>query len=179
MNSDSDQAWHGHAPSSPITANRRRWPWVILIAILVLAGAGAGGVYAWPQIAPLVPSFSNALSGEKVAAADKEALPDLLASQQKVEDELAALGRSVADQQEQLKTLVDQLAALSSKVDALQRPAPPPAPPPPAAAELPVAPAAQGAPRPRRPPPVRAPKPTGPVSIGGAPLSAAPAGAAR
>lgn len=172
MSSDSNQAWHGHGPSGPLTTRRRRWPWLFLIALLVLLGVG--GVYAWPEIAPLIPALGNVVSGEKVAAGDKEALPDLLASQQKLEDDMATLSRSLTDQQEQLKTIVDQLAALTSKVDALQRPAPPPVPPQ-AAAESPQTPTAQAAPRPRRPP-VRAPKPpsSGPISTGGAPLNVAP-----
>ncbi|MHC2332764.1 hypothetical protein [Bradyrhizobium sp. USDA 4454] len=169
MTHDSDQAWHDHAPTRPIPAARRRWPWFLLI-VIILALAGAGGVYAWPQIAPLVPSLGNAAAGDK-AATDKEALPDLLAAQQKLEDDIGALGKSVADQQEQLKTITDQLAALASKVEALQRPAP--APVPPAAAEQPHAPVAQAAPKSRKPS-VRAPKPSGPISTGGAPLSAAP-----
>ncbi|QPF87812.1 hypothetical protein IC762_16610 [Bradyrhizobium genosp. L] len=173
MSNDSDQAWYGHPPSSPIPARRRRWPWFLLIVILALLGAG--GVYAWPQIAPLVPALGNTVSGDKAVAGDKEALPDLLASQQKLEDDLGALSRSVADQQEQLKTIVDQLAALTSKVDAMQGPAPAAAPPPAAAAaEPPRAPVAQAAPRPPRRPPIRAPKPSGPISTGGAPLNAAP-----
>lgn len=170
MTHDSDHAWHRHEPSSPLPVARRRWPRLLLIVILVLAGAG--GVYAWPQIAPLVPSLGNGAPGEKAAAADKETLPDLLATQQKLEDDVGALSKSVADQQEQLKTIADQLANLTSKVDALQRPAPAPAPPP-AVADQPHAPIAQAAPRPRKPP-VRAAKPSGPISIGGAPLNVAP-----
>ncbi|MGY3488734.1 putative coiled-coil protein SlyX [Bradyrhizobium sp. USDA 4011] len=174
MTNDSDQAWQHHAPSSPIPAVRRRWPWFLLI--VVLACAGAGGVYAWPQIAPLVPSLGNEAAGDKVAAGDKEALPDLLATQQKLEDDIGALSKSVADQQEQLKTVVDQLASLTSKVDALQRPALTPVPPPAtAAADQPHAPVAQAAAKPRKPPPVRTPKPAGPISTGGAPLNVAPA----
>ncbi|MGY4472864.1 hypothetical protein [Bradyrhizobium sp. USDA 3364] len=172
MTIDSDQAWQRHSPSSPVPAARRRWPWFLLI--LILACAGAGGVYAWPQIQPLVTSLGNAAPGDDAAASDKAALPDLLATQQKLEDDIGALNKSVADQQEQLKTVVDQLAALTSKVDALQRPAPAPVPPPTAAAaEPPHAPVAQAAPKPRRPP-VRAPKPAGPISTGGAPLNAVP-----
>ena len=98
MTNDSDQAWHGHAPTRPLPATRRRWPWFLLI-LVILALAGAGGVYAWPQIAPLVPSLGNVAAGDK-AASDKEALPDLLAAQQKLEDDVGALGKSVSDQQE-------------------------------------------------------------------------------
>ncbi|UFX47527.1 hypothetical protein HAP47_0012995 [Bradyrhizobium sp. 41S5] len=174
MTNDSDQAWQHHAPSSPIPAARRRWPWFLLIVII--ACAGAGGVYAWPQIAPLVPSLGNEAASDKVAAGDKETLPDLLATQQKLEDDISALSKSVADQQEQLKTVVDQLASLTSKVDALQRPAPAPVPQPAtAAADQPHAPVAQAAAKPRKPPPARAAKPAGPISTGGAPLNVAPA----
>ncbi|GKQ52729.1 hypothetical protein [Bradyrhizobium sp. Ce-3] len=171
MTHDSDQAWQRHVPSSPHPAARRRWPWFLLI-LVILALAGAGGVYAWPQIAPLVPSLGNVNSAEKVATDDKEALPDLLATQQKLEDDIGALNKSMADQQEQLKAVVDQLANLTSKVDALQRPAAA-AVPPPVAADQPQAPVAQAAPRPRKPP-VRTPKPSGPISTGGAPLNVAP-----
>ena len=172
MTNDSDQAWHHHAPTSPIPAARRRWPWFLLV--VGLACAGAGGVYAWPQIAPLVPSLGNTAASDKTAAGDKETLPDLLATQQKLEDDIGALSKSMADQQDQLKTIVDQLAALTSKVDALQRPGSAPVP---AAAitEQPHAPVAQAAAKPRKPP-VRAPKPSGPISTGGAPLNVAPGG---
>ena len=110
MTNDSDQAWHHHAPTSPIPAARRRWPWFLLVVVLAFAGAGG----------------------------------------------------------------VDQLAALTSKVDALQRPGSAPVP---AAAitEQPHAPVAQAAAKPRKPP-VRAPKPSGPISTGGAPLNVAPGG---
>jgi uncharacterized coiled-coil protein SlyX len=111
-----------------------------------------------------------------MTANDKDALPDLLATQQKSEEDLAALGRAVADQQEQMKIIIDQLVALTSKVEALQRAAP--APPPPAAAEPPHAPIAQAAPRPRKPP-SPASKPSGPISTGGTPLSVAPGDAAH
>jgi uncharacterized coiled-coil protein SlyX len=138
----------------------------------MLGLACAAGVYAWPEIATLVPSLGHQASGGGMTANDKDALPDLLATQQKSEEDLAALSRAVADQQEQLKIIIDQLVALTSKVEALQRAAQAPAPtPPPAAAEPPHAPIAQAAPRPRRPP-SQAPKPSGPISTGGTPLSA-------
>jgi uncharacterized coiled-coil protein SlyX len=173
MSNDSDQAWQGHALLDPPPARRRRWAWFLLCAILGLACAG--GVYAWPQIAALVPSLGHEASGGGMTANDKDALPDLLATQQKSEEDLAALSRAAADQQEQLKIIIDQLVALTSKVEALQRAAPAPAPPP-AAAEPPHAPIAQAAPRPRKPP-SPASKPSGPISTGGTPLTAAPSDA--
>jgi uncharacterized coiled-coil protein SlyX len=134
--------------------------------------ACAGGIFAWPEIAPWVLPVSHEASGKGTTAGDAEALPDILATQQKVTEDLAALGRTVADQQEQLKTIADQLAALTSKVEGLQR-AGPASVPLPDAAPPPRAPIAQAAPRPRKPP-SRTPKPSGPISTGGAPLSAAP-----
>ncbi len=47
-------------------------------------------------------------------------MTDLLAAQQKTADDLAAIDRTIADQQEQLKAIVSQLAELSSKIDALK-----------------------------------------------------------
>src|ERR1700690_4323006 len=138
MSNDSDQALQGHSPSNPLPVTRRRWPWLLLFGILALAGAG--GVYAWPESATLVPALGHDASGGGMTAGDKETVPDLLATQQKSEEDLATLGRAVADQQEQLKTIVDQLIALTSKVEALQRPAPAPVPvlPPVAAAPAPA-----------------------------------------
>jgi hypothetical protein len=173
MSNDSDQPWQGHSPVSPLPATRRRWPWLLLIVILALACAA--GVYAWPEIATLVPAPGREASGGGMTAGDKETLPDLLATQQKSEEDLAALVRAVTDQQEQLKIILDQLVALTSKVEALQRPVPVP---PPVAAAPARAPLAQAAPRPRKPP-SRAPEPPGAISTGGAPLSVVPGDAAH
>jgi hypothetical protein len=171
MSNDSDLTLQGHSPLNPLPVTRRRWPWLLLFVILALACAG--GVYVWPEIATLVPALGREASGGAMTAGDKETVPDILASQQKSEEDLAALGRAVADQQEQLKTIVDQLAALTSKVEALQRATPAPVTPPVAAAPI-----AQAAPKPKKPP-SRAPKPLGPISTGGAPLSVAPGDAAH
>jgi uncharacterized coiled-coil protein SlyX len=173
MSSDYDLTLQRHSPLNPLPVSRRRWPWLLLFVILALAGAA--GVYVWPEIATLMPALGHEASGGAMTAGDKETLPDLLATQQKGEEDLAALGRAVADQQEQLKTIVDQMAALTSKVEALQRAAPAPAPVPPPVAAAPIA---QAAPKPKKPP-ARAPKPLGPISTGGAPLTVAPSDAAH
>jgi hypothetical protein len=169
MSNDSDQNWQGNSPLSPLPATRRRWPWFLLIMILALAYAG---FYAWPEIMALVPNLGQERSSEGMTTGDKEALQDLLATQRKSEADLAALGRAVADQQEQLKIIVDQLLGLTSKLDALQRAAPAAVTPVSAAAAA-RAPIVQTAPRPRKPP-SRAPEPSGAISTGGAPLSVAP-----
>jgi hypothetical protein len=90
------------------------------------------------EFAALVPAPGREASGGGMTAGDKEALPDLLATQQKSEEDLAALGRAIADQQEQLKIILDQLVALTSKVEALQRTAPAPVPVPPPVAAAPA-----------------------------------------
>jgi hypothetical protein len=175
MSCDSNSTLQGHSPRIPQPVTRRRWPWFLLFVILALACAA--GVYAWPEIATLVPSLDHGASGGGMTANDKDALPDLLATQLKSEEDLAALGRAVADQQEQLKIIVDHLVALTSKVEALQPAAPSPAPPP-IAAEPAHVPITQATPRPRKPP-FPASKPSGPISTGGTPLSVAPGDASH
>jgi hypothetical protein len=68
-----------------------------LAAVLALSGSGV--VYAWPEIASLVAAVGRETPAEQVTASDREALPELLASQQKIEEDLAAMTESVADQQ--------------------------------------------------------------------------------
>jgi hypothetical protein len=165
MNSDLDQTWNDQPPPTHVRPARRRWPWLLLVVVLALSGSGV--VYAWPEIASLVPAVG------RETPADQGALPELLASQQKIEEDLVALTKSVADQQDQMKTIVDQLTALTTKADALQRPAPTPPPPAPVAAEQPRASIAQTTPKPKKPP-LRPSIHSGPVSIGGAPLNVTP-----
>jgi uncharacterized coiled-coil protein SlyX len=169
MNNDSDQEWQGHSPLIPLPVTRRRWPW--LLVFLILALACAAGVYTWPDIVTLVPALDHEASSGGTAAGD-QGLSGLLATQRKSEADLAALGRAVADQQEQLRTIVTQLVALTSKVEELQRAASAPASTPVVAAPA-GAPIVQAAPRLRKPP-SRAPEPSGGISTGGAPLSVAP-----
>jgi uncharacterized coiled-coil protein SlyX len=170
MSDDSDPTLQGHSPINPLPATRSRWPWLLLFVILALVCAG--GVYAWSEIATWVPALGRDASGGGTAAADRGALPDILATQQKSEEDLAALDRAVADQQEQLKTIVDQLVALTSMVDALQRAIAAPVPPSVAAAPA-RPPIARAAPRPRKPP-SPASQTSAPASTGGAPSNAAP-----
>jgi uncharacterized coiled-coil protein SlyX len=180
MNDNLDQAVVGHPPPPYLRSSRRRWPWLLLVALLAVSGGGIA--YAWPEIAPLIPSVGRETPAEQFAASDKDALPELLASQQKIEEDLATLTKSVADQQEQVKLVVDQLAALTSKVAALQPPAPTPAPaaaPAQATVEQPPIPLALATPKAKKPPRRPAVRSSGPVSVGGAPLNGTPSGTAN
>ena len=115
-----------------------------------MALVGAGGVYAWANIGTLVQSFAREAPDGARDTGDKAAIPDLLATQQKTSEDLEALSKTVAGQQEQLKNILDQLASLTAKIHALQRPAAPAQTPPSAVAPAP-APIAQAAAKPGRP----------------------------
>ena len=194
MNSESPPSWPVVEPPPFIAAPRRRWPLALFVAV-VLALAGAGACYIWLNPELLTPSAGREAGDANASANDSAVMTDLLAAQQKTADDLAAIEKAVADQQEQLKGIVNQLATLSSKIDALKSPAPqPPAAPfpspGPAASIPPVsvpavapapapAPAARAVPRPnvqsqKKPPRAAAPTQTGPISVGGAPLNVAP-----
>ena len=170
MSEGFDEKWDGE--DRPVALQRRRRaPWIA--ALLVgLVMAGAGGAFLWMNMDKLVQLTSrDASDSADATSADKAMLTDLLATQQKTTEDLDTLKAAVEDQQGQLKSIADQLAALTSKVDALQAPAaaapPPPVPAPPGAR-------AQLAPKAAAKKPPHAPKSNGPISVGGAPLTAAP-----
>jgi uncharacterized coiled-coil protein SlyX len=165
-----DEKWDGE--ERPVALQRRRRaPWIA--ALLVgLVMAGAGGAFLWLNMDKLVQLASrDASDSTDAATGDKAMLTDLLATQQKTGEDLDALKATVEDQQGQLKSIMDQLAALTSKLDAQQAP-PASAPPPP----VPAAPGARAqlTPKAAAKKPPRGPKSTGPISVGGAPLTAAP-----
>ena len=180
MSTESPPGWPAVEPPPFLPTPRRRWPFVLFV-VVVLALAGAAASYAW-----LNPGLFGQLAGREAGDADSKAndsavVTDLLAAQQKTAEDLATIDRTIADQQEQLKAIVSQLATLNSKIEALKSPAPvapPPLPaaavPMPSASVPPVAPAptARVAPKQKKPP--RATTTTGPISVGGAPLTAAP-----
>jgi len=185
MSNESSLDWPGIEPPPLLPNPRRRWP-LILFVVFVLALASAGACYAWLNGGLFIQTTGHEAATEADAgSSDRAVITDLLASQQKTSEDLAAIDRTIADQQEQLKAIVSQLSSLSAKIDALKGPAPqapvaPPFPSPPAVA-APGAPPAHTAPAPpartvqkqKRPQP-RGINPTGPISVGGAPLNTAP-----
>ncbi|MDN4988055.1 hypothetical protein QY049_33335 [Bradyrhizobium sp. WYCCWR 13022] len=186
MNSESSPSWPVVEPQPLLPAPRRRWPLALFLAV-VLALIGAGTSYVWLNPGLFMQSAGREAGDANANANDSAVMTDLLAAQQKTTDDLAAIERAIADQQEQLKAIVSELADLSSKIDALKSPAPqaqvapsPPSPGPtapmPSASVPPAAPvpAARVVPRQKKPPRVATPTPTGPISVGGAPLNVAP-----
>lgn len=165
MTDDADEDWSGDDQPMPLK-RRRRWPLVLALVVgLVLAGAGASLVWMNADgVAGLL--GRQASDSAEPSSGDKAMLTDLLATQQKTGEDLEGLKGEVAEQQEQLKTIVDQLAALTSRLEEMRNATA--APPPPAATPEPDV-RAQVVPKPAKKP---AKKPTGPISVGGAPLTA-------
>jgi uncharacterized coiled-coil protein SlyX len=169
MSDGFDEKWDGG--DRPVALQRRRRaPWIVAL-VVGLAMVGAGGAFLWMNMDKLIQlSSRDASDSAEPGSGDKAMLTDLLASQQKTSEDLDTLKATVEDQQGQLKSIVDQLAALTSKVDALQAPAAPPPPPP---VPAPPSAKAQLAPKATKKPP-QAPKTAGAISVGGAPLNTAP-----
>jgi uncharacterized coiled-coil protein SlyX len=128
---------------------------------LALFGSASALLWnAWGGGLPALPSFTSGAAPAEVP--DKTVgLKDFQAFQQQIAATLQSTAQLVAAQQAETKRLSDQLAALTAKIDALQRPAAsaqaaapaPPSPPPSAARKKPAA--------PKQPPG---------ISVGGAPL---------
>ena len=189
MTHESDEDWDGE--DRPVSLQRRRRAPIVLALLAGLTLAGIGAAFLWmnmDSVAARLLSRGETSESAEPASGDKAMLTDMLATQQKTGEDLEAVSRTVADQQEQLKTIVDQLAALTSRIEELRNAAPvgaaPPnaAPPfvsaaPPSLPSMPPSAAtppdvrAQVAPKAAK---KRAPKSTGPISVGGAPLTAAP-----
>jgi len=191
MSIESPPQWLNDDPPPVLPARRRRWPFALLFSFVLTLAAGA---LLWMNIDRLSQYAGHAAPDDKAASGDQAVMTDLLAAQQKASEDLAALDRAVADQQEQLKTILNQLAGLTAQIDALKSAAAPPpaatpapvaiaeppaparaAPPPLASAQPPAPPRA--APKPKKPP--RPAPSAGPISVGGAPLSPPPAAEAQ
>ena len=172
MTDEDDQDWLDE--DRPPLPRRRRAP-LVLALLCGLVTAGAGAALLWMNFDGVTRLLGREPSeSSEPAAGDKAMLTDMLATQQKAGEDLEALSRAVADQQEQLKTIVDQVASLTARLEELRNAAAPQSPPPVTAlpAATPPDVRAQVVPKQAKKP---AKKPTGPISVGGAPLTAAPA----
>jgi uncharacterized coiled-coil protein SlyX len=149
----------------PPVPQRRRWVPIAIVVGLALLGAASALLWTvWGGGLPALPSFTS-LTAPNAAPAevpDKTVgLKDFQAFQQQIATSLQSTAQLVAAQQDEIKRLSEQVAALSAKIDAQQNPATSaqataPAPPPPAPAAA-------------RKRPAAAKQPPG-ISVGGAPL---------
>lgn len=144
---------------------RRRWgPIAAVAGLALLVAASAWTWYAWDNGLPMLPSFTSSAAAPSATPAEVPDKPvglkEFQTFRQQTNTTLQSLSDLAVAQQAAIKRLSEQLAALTAKVDALQRPvapapvaAPVPPPPPPAAQKRPAA---------AKPPPG--------ISTGGAPL---------
>lgn len=146
---------------------RSRAPRVPLI-VAVLAVIAAASAFGWLNYGRLVQPASSAPSPVAAAVArnteETVALKDFQSFQQQTAQSLQSMDQGIAVQKADLTRLSDQLSALAARLDALQTAAAP-APPP-------AAPARPAVTAPRKRLPVE--RPAGRISVGGAPLPAAP-----
>ncbi|OMI06564.1 hypothetical protein BSN85_22240 [Bradyrhizobium brasilense] len=142
----------------------------VLVLLLVIVSFSAAGAWLWAglgefvgtsethQVAPIVRSSLD----------DKAALSEIKWAQLKASDEIAELNRRIHAAREDLKGILDQISVLTSRIESLQNSTHVASTP-----SISAPPSAQAASR-------RAKKrrgqstPQGPVSVGGAPVIAAP-----
>lgn len=157
-----DQA-NGSELPPVLQKSSRCLPWVFGF-VAVFFGLCVGGAFYWPHIDRMIEASAarEVVPMPALSPEDKAALSELRSGQQEVSEEISALSRNIDAQQADLKRMLDQIAALTSRIESLQN----------IAAPLPAdirPPAAQAASKPTTRA-TRPPKPEGPVSVGGAPL---------
>lgn len=159
----------------PQKRKSRSWSWILIV--LLLAGAGSGSAFAWRasgggQIFSGI-SFMPApaaVSSKVEVASEMAARRDLEALQQQIAGSTQSTEKLLTAQQAEIKRLADQVAALTIRLDLLQRPMAAlqtPVPEQPGGAPKPPAAAKPVAAKPREAKPANQ---SGAVSTGGAPL---------
>lgn len=146
-----------------------RGPLFHIVVAVMLACFGSGTALASRAFGIAVPGFpssSTSVASTAAPVAEKPiGLRDLQALQQQIAGSVQSTERLLTAQQAQqaeIKRLSDQVAALSGKLELLQRPIAS------AQAAIPVPRPKAAAARPKKPPPVQT---TGAISTGGAPLA--------
>jgi len=143
-------------------ANRVRG---LIIAVAASAVIVAGAGYLWLNFDRLVEAVSSPANPDAtpVVARDEDAvtLKDFQSFQQLTADSLKSATQDIEAERADLKTMSEQLATLTARIEAMQSTASIAPPQQPALARPQVT-------AERRKPPV--PKPTGRISVGGAPL---------
>jgi uncharacterized coiled-coil protein SlyX len=104
----------------PEEAPRRR-RWISVIVFLGLAATGSASAFLWRAFGnniPTLPSFSSAspADGDKVVM-----LKDLQAFQQQITSQTQTATQLLGSQQAEIKRLSEQMTALATKLETLQR----------------------------------------------------------
>lgn len=160
----------GLEPPPVLHRSSRRFASFFALAAVSI-GLCAGTAYFWTNLEEIFekPSARNVVPTAGLSPEDREALLEIRSEQQKASDQIGEINRNIGAQQDDLKRMADQIEALTSRIESLQKSTVPssvllaPSPPPPAA---PLSRSAKRA--------VQPAKPEGPVSVGGAPLISEP-----
>ena len=97
--------------------------WILIVTLLV--GTGSGSALIWRTFGggPILPAFASTSTPTSIAVAEKPSgQADLSALRQEITGTVQSTHQLLAAQQVEIKRLSDQVAALSSKLEMLQRP---------------------------------------------------------
>ena len=104
----------------------RTSPVRLVIVAVLLAMLGAGSAWLWRAYnTASFPSFASGSAAPPAIVQQGVGTEEFKALQQQLTGQMQAAAQLVASQQTEIKRLSDQLAALTAKIDALQRPAAP------------------------------------------------------
>jgi hypothetical protein len=139
--------------------------WISVIVVLGLAATGSASALLWRAYGDNLPTFPSFGSTSSAAPGDKVVmLKDLQAFQQQITSQTQAASQLLESQQAEIKRLSEQMTALATKVDTLQRSVTsaqvaPPAPIPIKPAPIPMPPVRKKpvVPKPVEEPPAEAP----------------------
>ncbi|QQO13780.1 hypothetical protein JJB99_31080 [Bradyrhizobium diazoefficiens] len=154
-------------------SSRRFASFFALAAVSI--GLCAGAAYFWTNAEEIFekPSVGEVAPTTSLSPEDREALLEIRSEQQKASDQIGEINRNIGTQQDDLKRMADQIEALTSRIESLQKPTVP--------SSVLLAPSQPPAPPVSRPGKraVQPAKPEGPVSVGGAPLISEPSTSQR
>ncbi len=160
----------GLEPPSVLHKSSRRFASIFAL-VAVSIGLCAGAAYYWISVEEFFekPSAHEVVPTTGLSPEDREALLEIRSEQQKASDQIGEINRNIGAQQDDLKRMADQIEALTSRIELLQKPA--------VAAPVLLAPSSPPPSHPVSSPAKRAvqpAKPEGPVSVGGKPLISEP-----
>ncbi|WP_050399855.1 hypothetical protein [Bradyrhizobium embrapense] len=158
----------------PLLRGRSRRIVRVLVLLLVLVGSSAAVAWFWADLGEFVvtPEAHQVTSIMRSSLDDKASLSEVKWAQLKASDEIAELNRRVDAARNDLKGILDQISVLTAQIESLRNSMPGASTP-----SISAQPSAQAASS-------RAKKrlgqstPQGPVSVGGAPVIAAPTASA-